>query len=209
MSNFDEHKQKTWSQHRKKMKKQWLGIGIPLLCLSLTLGVILCWNPSMRDTDRINDDAPVVEYDYTDHTHADAPAEPQPWEIPPQNKLMGIPGEIFTEYEGVSVQVDSLHLDWGSMVFEIWNQSGEFVHFSGHDLLYQEADQWVSCAIEGSNWQIEPMELPSYPNEATAGLSTTWKMFDFTKAGLYRYVCTFRVGEDETQYTMWAEFTLE
>lgn len=249
MRNFDEckqeilHRAEVRIQHRKKVKKQLLGIGIPALCLAVCLslflgrgdGVFLRKEHSMAADAPMADapaydmpaadvadapmaDAPAADAPLYDHAHeegycdctgADAPADPQLWEIPPENTLTGTPGETFTEYEGVSVRVESLHLSWGSMVFEIWNQSGEYVHFSGYGLLRQEAGQWVSCAVEGSNWRAEPMELPSYQNEAAAGLSTTWKIFDFTQPGLYRYVCTFRVGEDDTEYTMWAEFALE
>ena len=219
---------------RRKLKKQLLGIGICAACFALCLGVLLTGRyeapPQLeaKGQSAVKEgalfDAPICDLPAADapaaaaptmdpndepdeYVHEIAPAEEQPWEIPPENTLIGTAGESFTDYEGAHVQVESMHLDWGTMVFEIWNQSGEILHLSDYDIVRWEENQWASCAVE-EKWRAEPMGIPSYQNERAVGLHTTWRDFDFTKPGLYRYTCAFRVGEDETPYTMWVEFTL-
>ena len=220
---------------RKKVQKTLLGIGIPAVCLALALGVCLPREETLDAMDAVMPQnqkfaessvadspaaaAPVEEAitaaasaadaaPLEDHTHKDAPAEPQPWEIPPENHLVGIPGETFTQYEGVCVQADEINAARGSMLFDFWNQSGEDAYLDSFDIVRWEEDQWISCAIDGENWRSEPQWLPSYPDEAAVGKSVTWKNFDFTQPGIYRFIGTFRVGEDETTYTMYAEFSL-
>ena len=246
MRNFDEckqeilHRAEVRIQHRKKVKKQLLGIGIPALCLAVCLGLFLGRGDmsSVRKEHSMAADAPMADapaydmpaadvadapmadapaadaplYDhaheegYCDCTGADAPADPQPWELPwemPEG-LQWVPGEIFTEYEGIYIEIDEETLAYGLPVFLCWNQSGMYGHLEKRDLVRWEAGQWVSTGMES-----EPMELVPLSEEMCAAFGAGYTEYDFTQPGLYRYVCTFRVGEDDTEYTMWAEFALE
>lgn len=221
---------------RRKRKKQLLGIGICAACFVLCLGVLLTGRyeapPKLatRGQSAVKEgamldghicdlpaaDAPAAAAptmgagdepaDDWDCIVTETPAEPQPQQIP--DLLKGVPGETFTQYQGVYVQVDEEGLaQLGTPVFLFWNQSGESAHLEDYDLARWEDGQWIDCAIDGE-LQAEPMEIASVSGEVSAAFGVSYREYDYSRPGLYRCTCTFRVGENETRYAMWAEFTL-
>jgi hypothetical protein len=222
---------------RRKRKKQLLGMGICAACFALCLGVLLTGRyeappqleakgqsavkeGAMLDghiCDLPAADAPAAAAptvgagdepaDDWDCIVTETPAETQPQEIP--DLLKGVPGETFTQYQGVYMQVDEEGLALlGTPVFLFRNQSGESAHLEDYDLARWDKEQWIDCAIDGEV-RAEPMEIPSVSGEEAAAFGVSYREYDYSHPGLYRCTCTFRVGEDETPYTMWAEFTLE
>lgn len=219
---------------RKKVRTQILGISIPLVCLAACF--VVFWptmskaqgNPVYQEAsmdaapmaspaaDALPEnkefwrvEASVADAPREDHTHALAPADDgYPYEPRPVWHICAM-GQSDTQYPGVFIAQAGTKMTEHPIEFVCRNQTEQMVAFEGYYLQMQENDQWVNCELRSDRWSSEAFEVSPENQGVLTYFYLDQHWFHIPGPGQYRIVATFRVGDDSTQYTMWAEFTIE
>lgn len=226
-------------RRRKKRRKQLLGIGIPLTGLIVCLALLLPAGTAARKpaafqefamdaaptmpeipenttaansqivTEDLPAEAAAADAPMEDHTHALAPADDgYPYEPMPVWHICGM-GQSDTQYPGVFIVQAGTKMTEHPIEFVCRNQTEQMVAFEGYYLQMQENDQWVNCELRSDFWSSEAFEVCPESQGVFTYFYLDQRWFHIPGPGRYRIVATFRVGDDSTQYTMWADFTLE
>ena len=125
------------------------------------------------------------------------------------------PGESYTSYEGVEIQIDSLIWHEGNLkssLVVVWNNETQFEVTYGASFVIERLDgeEWVSCAIpDDLVFNAIGYLLPA--GKMTNETYTLTDMFDVTSPGTYRFKTDCYVSDNTEQGTkceLTAEFTL-
>lgn len=235
MRNFESRKQEILRRageklrRRRKVRNHCLGIGIPLACLAVCIVLSrpdlgggqkkLAYQESAMDAAPIMTDQlvgeiwraelSVDEAPTEDHTHALAPAEEaDPQETQPIWYISAM-GQSDTQYRGVFLEESKAGMTTHPIEFLCHNQTDQTVAFEGYDLQRLVDDQWIDCQPRSQTWSPETFEVIPENQGCFTYFYLDQRWFQIPDAGQYRMVAYFRVGNDSTLYSMWAEFTLE
>ena len=124
------------------------------------------------------------------------------------------PGETYTSYEGIEIQVDSLNWHEGnqkSSLVVAWNNQTKYEVTYGASFAIErlEGEEWVSCAIRDDLVFIAiAYLLPA--GQTTKKTYTLTDMFDVTSPGTYRFItdCYVACSDKHIKCQLTAEFTV-
>lgn len=128
--------------------------------------------------------------------------------------LVMIPGEVYTSYHGVEIQLDRLNWIEGNLdasLAVVWNNKTpyEITYGAAFAIERLDGDEWVSCAIPGELVFI----AIGYLLPAGTSRTETYTLadrFDITSPGTYRFKtdCYVACSDKEIKCLLTAEFTL-
>lgn len=118
-------------------------------------------------------------------------------------------GQTHSDYEGVSVQIESAVWDENRFVLKVdWinNTSYEAIFGESYNIERKDGDEWIGCQTVNDLVFNELAYILS-PGQTRNEIYTVSNLFDVSQAGTYRFVSDFSI-DDRSKQLVWAEFTL-